>query len=67
MTVVQRFSDHLPVPRTIGIVGGLGPYTGYHSVRLFQPYFIIFLKRALKSSIDASFGLPGAHASAAAL
>ena len=33
MTVVQRFADHPPVPRTIGIVGGLGPYAGYDLVR----------------------------------
>ena len=33
LTVIQRFADHLPVPRTIGIVGGLGPYAGYDLVR----------------------------------
>lgn len=33
ITVVQRFFDHLPEPRTIGIVGGLGPYAGYDLVR----------------------------------
>lgn len=33
MTVVQRFAEHPPVPRTIGIVGGLGPYAGYDLVR----------------------------------
>ncbi len=33
LTVVQRFFDHQPVPRTIGIVGGLGPYAGYDLVR----------------------------------
>ena len=31
--MIQRFADHLPVPRTIGIVGGLGPYAGYDLVR----------------------------------
>ena len=31
--MVQRFFDHQPVPRTIGIVGGLGPYAGYDLVR----------------------------------
>ena len=33
MTVIQRFADHLPEPRTIGIVGGLGPYAGYDLLR----------------------------------
>ncbi len=31
--LIQRFFDHQPVPRTIGIVGGLGPYAGYDLVR----------------------------------
>lgn len=31
--MIQRFANHLPVPRTIGIVGGLGPYAGYDLVR----------------------------------
>ena len=31
--MIQRFFDHSPVPRTIGIVGGLGPYAGYDLVR----------------------------------
>ena len=31
--LIQRFSDHLPEPRPIGIVGGLGPYAGYDLVR----------------------------------
>ena len=33
MTVIERFANHLPEPRTIGIVGGLGPYAGYDLVR----------------------------------
>lgn len=33
MTVIQRFADHLPEPRIIGIVGGLGPYAGYDLMR----------------------------------
>lgn len=32
-SVIQRFSSHQPSPRTIGIVGGLGPYAGYDLVR----------------------------------
>ena len=31
--MVQRFSDHRPVPRPIGIVGGLGPFAGYDLLR----------------------------------
>ena len=31
--MIQRFADHLPEPRTIGRVGGLGPYAGYDLVR----------------------------------
>lgn len=31
--MIERFTDHLPEPRTIGIVGGLGPYAGYDLVR----------------------------------
>ena len=31
--MIQRFFDHSPEPRTIGIVGGLGPYAGYDLVR----------------------------------
>lgn len=33
MSVIQRFAEHPSVPRTIGIVGGLGPYAGYDLVR----------------------------------
>ncbi|MCQ2444318.1 MAG: hypothetical protein MJ061_02330, partial [Mailhella sp.] len=31
--MIQRFEQHLPEPRTIGIVGGLGPFAGYDLVR----------------------------------
>jgi len=31
--LIQRFFDHSPEPRTIGIVGGLGPYAGFDLVR----------------------------------
>ena len=31
--MVERFSQHLPAPLPIGIVGGLGPYAGYDLVR----------------------------------
>ncbi|MGN1037917.1 MAG: aspartate/glutamate racemase family protein, partial [Mailhella sp.] len=31
--MIQRFSSHQPIPRTIGIVGGLGPYAGYDLLR----------------------------------
>ncbi len=31
--MIQRFFDHNPEPRTIGIVGGLGPYAGYDLMR----------------------------------
>ena len=31
--MIERFAEHLPEPRTIGIVGGLGPSAGYDLVR----------------------------------
>ena len=31
--MIERFANHLPEPRTIGIVGGLGPYAGYDLLR----------------------------------